>query len=227
MIEPRIRTQMRKEKKTMSAERASIDTWLFVVRGTCALGRQTKTIVVALTVALLLSFATAVPALASEQIESFTTTSSTSQAGGHPDLETSFSLASPGEPEAAQNVTFNSPQGIFGNTNAITRCIPADFALDQCPSNSQAGLITVRANYEGDPNELLGTAPIYNLVDRARRNGSLLLHRAGSGFADRASGHGANRDRLWASLYRVGHYSEHAALQREPDLLGSSRRYEP
>ena len=50
------------------------------------------------------------------------TTSSTAQAGGHPDLETSFSLKSPGEPEAAKNVIFNAPQGLFGNTNAIAQC---------------------------------------------------------------------------------------------------------
>ena len=55
----------------------------------------------------------------------------------------------PGAPEAAQNVIFNAPEGVFGNPNAITHCTSSDFALDQCPSNSQAGLITVYANYEG------------------------------------------------------------------------------
>ena len=44
-----------------------------------------------------------------------------------------------------------------------------DFALDQCPSNSQAGLITIHANYEGNPNYLLGTAPIYDLVPGAEQ----------------------------------------------------------
>src|SRR5277367_6405337 len=36
-------------------------------------------------------------AQASEAVTSFTTTTSTTQAGGHPDLSTSFKLASPGE----------------------------------------------------------------------------------------------------------------------------------
>ena len=72
-------------------------------------------------------------------------------AGGHPDLTTSFKLKDPGAPEAAQNVIFNAPTGVFGNPRAITQCAPPDFALDQCPPNSQAGLITVRANYEGNP----------------------------------------------------------------------------
>ena len=44
------------------------------------------------------------------------------QAGGHPDLRTAFSLESPGEPEAAHNVIFNAPTGVFGNPRAITQC---------------------------------------------------------------------------------------------------------
>ncbi len=106
----------------------------------------------------------ATPVQASEGIKSFTTTSSSQQAGGHPDLQTNFVLESPGEPESAKNVIFNAPEGIFGNTNAVTRCAPSDFALDRCPSNSQVGLVTVRANYEGEDDKLLGTAPIYNLA---------------------------------------------------------------
>ena len=57
--------------------------------------------------------------------------------------------------------------GIFGNTNAITQCTSVDFALEQCPTNSQAGLITIYANYKGDPHQLMGTAPLYDLVPRA------------------------------------------------------------
>ena len=88
------------------------------------------------------------------------------QAGGHPDLFTSFSLEHPGEPEAAENVIFNAPTGVFGNPRAITQCAPADFSLDQCPPDSQAGLVTLRANYEGNPDYLLGTAPIFSLFPR-------------------------------------------------------------
>src|ERR1700686_5382690 len=123
----------------------------------------------ALTVAagLLSAAAFAAPAQASEAIESFSTTTSTTQAGEHPDLSTSFALASPGVPEAARNVIFNAPQGLFGNPDAITQCTSSDFALDQCPPNSQAGLITVYANYEGNSHYLLGTAPIFDLEPAA------------------------------------------------------------
>ena len=54
----------------------------------------------------------------------------TPQAGGHPNLKTSFALENPGAPEAAKNVIFNAPTGVFGNPRAITRCVLATFALD-------------------------------------------------------------------------------------------------
>ncbi len=89
---------------------------------------------------------------------------STPQAGGHPDLITSFALERPGAPEAAKNVIFNAPTGVFGNPRAITQCPASEFALDRCPSDSQAGLITIHASYEGNPDKLLGTAPIFSIV---------------------------------------------------------------
>jgi hypothetical protein len=88
---------------------------------------------------------------------------STQRAGGHPDLSTSFTLANPGSPETARNVIFKAPEGIFGNPNAVTDCTPGSFALDRCPSNSQVGVITVYANYKGNPDFLLGTAPVFVL----------------------------------------------------------------
>jgi hypothetical protein len=116
----------------------------------------------------LVAAAFAAPANASIGIESFETTSSSEQAGGHPDLTTTFTLESVNEAhEAAKNVIFNAPQGVFGNPNALTRCTESDFALQECPVNSQAGLITIRADYEGDDEYLLGTAPVFDMVPQA------------------------------------------------------------
>src|SRR5262249_47393937 len=112
---------------------------------------------------LLIAAAWAIPAQASEGIESFTTTTSTTDAGAHPDLTTEFMLESPGAPDAPKNVIFNAPEGIFGNPYAITHCSASDFASDKCPPNSQSGLITVYASYKGNPDYLLGTAPIFSL----------------------------------------------------------------
>ena len=66
-------------------------------------------------------------------------------------------------PRQPRTLLFNAPGGIFGNPYAITHCTSSDFALDQCPSDSQAGLITVYANFEGNPENLLGTAPIFDV----------------------------------------------------------------
>jgi hypothetical protein len=132
-------------------------------RGTPMMARMT---VSTLCVAALMLIA-ASPAAATQEITSFTTTSTDSRAGGHPDLETEFTLAEPGVKEAARNVTFNAPEGLFGNINAITNCTPAEFALDECPPNSQVGLITVYSNYSGNQNYLLGTAPLYDVSPQA------------------------------------------------------------
>jgi hypothetical protein len=118
----------------------------------------------ALLLVLAAALAWANAAGATEPIESFETFSSTSVAGGHPDLTTKFTLANPGLPEAARNVAFNAPQGVFGNPNAVgTRCTSSDFALMQCPTNTQIGLITVYAKDEAGPHDILGTAPIYDI----------------------------------------------------------------
>jgi hypothetical protein len=101
------------------------------------------------------------PAGASQAITSFNASVSTSQAGGHPDFTYDFTLANPGEPESAKEVILNAPEGLFGNPNAIPRCTSSDFALMQCQTASQVGIVTIRANYSGNPNNLLGTAPIY------------------------------------------------------------------
>ncbi len=101
------------------------------------------------------------PAAATQGINSFSTSVSTSQAGGHPDMTTSFTLDSPGAPEAARNIEFNAPEGVFGNPNAATKCPRADFALMSCTPNSQVGTMTLRANVNAIPNHLLGTAPIF------------------------------------------------------------------
>ena len=109
----------------------------------------------------------AAPALATQPIESFEVSTSSTQAGGHPDLQTKFTLGDPGEPEAAENVIVNLPPGLFGNPHAITTCTSGDFALAECPISSQAGVITVRANYSGDPNFLLGSAPVFDMEPRS------------------------------------------------------------
>ncbi len=119
---------------------------------------------IALALALIVSaFAGVGTAQATEDIENFATETSTNQAGGHPDLHTTFDLVSPGVPQAAENITVETPEGIFGNPNAVEQCTSVVFAQQECPPTAQVGLITVRARYEGNPSYLLGTAPLYNI----------------------------------------------------------------
>ncbi len=103
-------------------------------------------------------------ASASQTINGYSVGSSTTQAGSHPDLTASFSLEAPGEPEIAKNISVDLPAGVFGNPGAIDRCTSTSFALSQCAAASQAGVVTIYAKYAGNPNFLLGTAPVYNLV---------------------------------------------------------------
>jgi hypothetical protein len=148
-------TQMKISKETTMSTQGNAEARF-------APGRAARlTIAAALCLSVISIFAAS--AVASEAISSFGVTSSTTQAGGHPDLSATFSLAEPGEPEAAKNITVNLPEGVFGNPNAIPTCSVSDFALFQCPYTSQVGTVTVRANYSGDSEFLLGTAPVYDL----------------------------------------------------------------
>ena len=56
---------------------------------------------------------------------------------------------------------------MFGNPNAIGTCSSSDFSLYQCPAVAQAGIISVRGNYLGIQDNLLGTAPVYVLEPRS------------------------------------------------------------
>lgn len=124
---------------------------------------RTKTLV-ALLFVLAASAFSAAPALGAPiGISDFQTTASTNEAGAHPDLTTSFKIANSGDPEIPKNIAFELPPGMFGNPSVLPKCSSVDLALTQCAPSSQVGYIVVRANYKGNPNYLLGTAPIYNV----------------------------------------------------------------
>src|SRR6478672_9506394 len=115
--------------RSAGQRRAEETTMRIARKGTMMATRFAATVAAAVGLMLVL----AGPTAATITVESFTTSTSSTQAGGHPNLTTSFSLAKPGMPEAAKNVVFEAPQGIFGNPNALTRCTAADFAQTKCP----------------------------------------------------------------------------------------------
>jgi hypothetical protein len=102
---------------------------------------------------------------AAVNISEFSVGSSSQQAGGHPDFTARFKVEQEpeGPPEVVNNVTINMPEGVFGNPGAINRCRAAIFVLNKCSPGAQAGLITIVAEYEGNPTFVLGTTPIYNM----------------------------------------------------------------
>jgi hypothetical protein len=126
--------------------------------------RARNLLVALLGIAALAAIVLASPAAAQGmEISEFETTASSNEAGAHPDLRTRFRLSGAGDPEIAKDIIFELPKGMYGNPSVLTQCSSVDFALTQCPPSAQAGLLVVRANYEGNPEYLLGTAPIYSV----------------------------------------------------------------
>jgi hypothetical protein len=131
---------------------------------TTAFVRRSAAAVVSVVVAALAAAIFAGPAAAVVDIDEYVVASSDTQAGGHPDLTARFRLNKPGEPEVAKDITVNLPEGIFGNPGAIFKCRAADFAVNGCSPGTQVGVVKLVATYEGNPNFILGTAPLYNMV---------------------------------------------------------------
>ncbi len=117
----------------------------------------------ALLASVALAAVLAAPAAASPPIEEFSVSSSNSQAGGHPDLTAAIRLAEPNHPEVAKDVVVNLPEGVFGNPGAVRKCRSADFVVNDCGTATQVGTIGLIADYEGNENYVLGTAPVYNM----------------------------------------------------------------
>ena len=90
--------------------------------------------------------------------------STDTKAGGHPDLIAKFKLDDPGEPEVAKDIDVNAAAG---HLRKPRRDLPLPRrGLRRQPMQprrpGRAG-DTIVANYEGDPNNVLGTAPVYNM----------------------------------------------------------------
>jgi hypothetical protein len=118
------------------------------------------------------------------QIRSFTATPSTTQAGGHPDVEihSAFDNHLFVDGELIENppsgtcscadariITTHLPTGFIGNPHAVPACTLSDFGLQQCAPESQVGIF--------DLGEFLGFVPIYNLETHPDEAGLI-------GFAD-------------------------------------------
>lgn len=112
-------------------------------------------------------------AQASVNIESFSNLPNETQAGGHPNLFTSFIVSSHQSiPTAcacndAKDVSTHLPAGFIGNPHATPQCTIAEFASDECPVDSQVGVaytgIAAAGGAVGFENQDF-LSPVFNLV---------------------------------------------------------------
>jgi hypothetical protein len=111
---------------------------------------------------------------AEPRIESFEASTSTAQAGGHPDLHFKFwwstRLSEPPPPgtcncQDAEFIVLHLPTGVIGNPHAVPTCSAADFALDTCPPEAQVGALNT-----------IYWSPVYNLVPHPGQAGLTGAH---------------------------------------------------
>ena len=103
-------------------------------------------------------------------IHSFSIEPSTSQAGGHPDITTEYTVGYGGVQhlEDAKGVLIRSPAGVIANPHATPTCTAAVFGENRCPVDSQVGLVehlTLSLAFEW--------LPVYNLEPHTGEAGLL------------------------------------------------------
>src|SRR5262249_11965120 len=117
------------------------------------------------------ALAAAAPAAADFSIAHFAASSSSSLAGGHPDLtaELAFSTvvdtASEVVPDGnVRDFELDLPPGLVGDPGATQGCGQTDFALNASPPAAQVGVARMTVVQGTDPSEL--TLPVFDLQQR-------------------------------------------------------------
>jgi hypothetical protein len=109
----------------------------------------------------------AVPAQAETPIAAYDATPGNVQAGGHPDVEIYFEVEnrvlqhsqSACNCEDVKDATVHFPAGFIGNPHATPQCTVAQFSANECPIDSQVGIVNVFATNGASFNSAL-----YNLI---------------------------------------------------------------
>jgi hypothetical protein len=115
------------------------------------------------------------PAWANAPIKSFAIAPSTTQAGGHPDIVTSFTFDNRDTQnfpttcfcQDAENTTVELPAGVIGVPHATPQCTAVEFGDKACLPDSQVGVIDL------DLFESFFSVPVYNLVPHVDQAGLL------------------------------------------------------
>ena len=116
--------------------------------------------------ALAILFALPVPASANAPIVKYFAEPASTQAGGHPDLSIYFEVKnrltqqsqSACNCEDAKDAIVHLPAGFIGNPHATPQCSIADFSADECPVDSQVGMVEVQTSF------LPFLSAVYNVV---------------------------------------------------------------
>ncbi len=149
--------------------------WLTCTRGRIVLLATSLTVVVA---------ASSAPAWANSPIMSFSVSPSTTQAGGHPDIETDFTVGNRDTQnipapscncQDPKQVTINLPAGVIGDPHSTPQCSQLEFANFGCPSDAQVGIDHVQVG-EGGGGADFGALPVYNMVPHTGEAGLLAFH---------------------------------------------------
>jgi len=123
------------------------------------------------------------PVASAFTIYSYSSTPSTTQAGGHPNININFEIEDysddSGHPNPklpcgcnnAKNLDIYLPAGVIGNPHATPKCSNADFARETCPADSQIGVAHPTVDLNGYFTFGPFTDPVYNLEPRPNQAG--------------------------------------------------------
>jgi len=143
----------------------------------------------ALIAALLSSMVLVTPASAQPEgarIIEFSASRSTSQAGGHPDLDIRFTVGTRVDPFIPESCYCNSikdarvefPTGFIGNPHSTPQCTAAQFTLLQCPIDSQVGVVDFGVVNQDACCVVVLEQPLYNLVPEPGQAGLMAFKTA-------------------------------------------------
>jgi hypothetical protein len=118
----------------------------------------------------------AATASAATGIDELTATTTTTQAGGHPNAHFSisykFRLDEPADPcycDDPRQVSFHFPTGFIGDPHAAPKCDLSAFSVANCPVESQIGMVEAGEPYNGFAFHM----PLYNLVTHPDQAGQV------------------------------------------------------
>lgn len=104
------------------------------------------------------------------EIETFETSTSSTQAGGHPDVRLEMTFPTFGFGNGVHDprrISSHLPTGMIGNPHAIPTCSLVSFSQQECPPSSQVGVAGVYVFFG------LGFAPLYNMETKPGQAGLL------------------------------------------------------